>query len=250
MNHELHHLIFGPAVILLMARDLDSRGFIRNLLHHRGYSVLEAANEQHAKILSHQTQGKIDLMITDATPSQIIGWRGQFARLPAILRLTDSTTEKDGGGPCDPTWAFLRKPLAAEEVTSKVRTALLSPKRRQQVLIVDDDRPLRRMTAALLEAAGYTASQAANGREALDYLSGQKPDMVLTELVMPEVEGLQLIRQLLKLDPRLKIVAMSGVSRAETYLKVATRLGARATLLKPLTAEVLLQTVRDMLFEQ
>ena len=73
--------------------------------------------------------------------------------------------------------------------------------------------------------------------------------MVLTELVMQEAEGLQLIQQLLELDPQLKIVAMSGAFRAENYLKVARTLGARATLLKPLTGEALLQTLRDISFE-
>lgn len=244
------HPNFGGETVLLLTRDLERRTFIRDLLYQQGYCIVEAANENHAEMLSRQLNRKIDLIVTDATSSEIAMWASELACIPAILRLTDSTSAEDELCPNHRTAAFLHNAASADEIASKLRSVLCLSKRRKKVLIVDADQALLRMAAALLEAAGYTVSQTSKRKEALDYVSKLKPDVVLTELVMPEIEGLELIQQLLELDPRLSIVAMSGGYRAENYLHVARLLGARITLLKPLTGELLLQVVRDMAFER
>lgn len=119
-------------------------------------------------------------------------------------------------------------------------------KRKQRVLVADDDVHMRRMVAELLRANGYDVTEASNGREALTQAKALKPDIVLTELVMPEVEGLQLIQELLQFDPRVRIVALSGTFRADTYLRVASALGAKTTLMKPLSGDDLLRTIQQL----
>lgn len=119
-------------------------------------------------------------------------------------------------------------------------------RRKQRVLVADDDVHMRRMAAELLRANGYDVTEVSNGREALAQAKARRPDIVLTELVMPEVEGLQLIQELLQFDPRIRIVALSGTFRADTYLRVASALGAKATLMKPLTGDDLLRTIRQL----
>lgn len=134
----------------------------------------------------------------------------------------------------------------SRELFCRVQGSSKALKRKQKLLIADDDVPMRRMAAELLRANGYDVTEASNGKEALAQAKALKPDIVLTELVMPEVEGLQLIQELLQFDPRITIVAISGTFRADTYLRVASALGAKATLHKPLTGDALLRAVQQV----
>lgn len=112
------------------------------------------------------------------------------------------------------------------------------------VLVVDDDRATQRLLAATLGAAGYRVLTAGNGREALDYLRDNKVDLVITDLVMPEIDGLELLR-VLRMEPSSPpLIAMSV---APEYLQVAAALGARQTLLKPVDLDALLTMVKGVL---
>jgi DNA-binding response OmpR family regulator len=235
---------FGSEAILLLSRDIDTRILIRNVFFNRGYLVLEAADEQHAAVVCRQMQGKIDLIIADASVSQLSSWGQWHQRTPKLLMLFRSAeTQIDDDGIAAEV-EYLAKPFTADEIIFKVRSVLDSQKHKKKVLIVDDDESLRRMLAALLKAAGYDVVQASNGREVLSRTELLQADVILTEIVMPELEGLQLIQELLQRKPGLNIVAMSGADRAENYLAVARSLGAKATLTKPLHAEELLRIIR------
>jgi DNA-binding response OmpR family regulator len=236
----------GSETILLLSRDIDTRILIRNVFFSRGYLVLEAADEQHAAVVCSQMRGKVDLIITDAASSQGDGWGQWRQRTPKILMLLDPTDTQSDTGALGAEVEYLKKPFTVEGITLKVRNVLDSHKHKKKVVIVDDDDSLRRMIAALLEAAGYEVTEASNGREVLSRASTLEADVILTEIVMPEVEGLQLIRELLHLNPQVNIIAMSGADRAENYLAVARSLGAKATLTKPLHAEDLLRILRQV----
>ena len=75
--------------ILLVSRDTDTRILIRNVFVPRGYLVLEAADEQEAAFVWHQMRGDIDLIIVDASPSQIFGWGRWHQRTPKLFLLLD-----------------------------------------------------------------------------------------------------------------------------------------------------------------
>jgi CheY-like chemotaxis protein len=184
----------------------------------------------------------------DASPSQIFSWGQWHQRIPKLFILLDSADTEVDTLATDAE--YLTKPLIAEEIALKVRLVLDSHKQQKRVLIVDDDESLRRMLAALLEASGYEVAQASNGREALNRAGTLEADIILTEMVMPEMEGLQLIQELLQLNPSLRIIAMSGADRAENYLATAKSLGAKATLRKPLTAGELLQILHQVSHRQ
>jgi DNA-binding response OmpR family regulator len=236
----------GAETILLLSRDIDTRILIRNVFFNRGYLVLEAADEQHAAVVCSQMRGKVDLIITDGASSQGDGWGQWRQRTPKILMLLDSMPAQIDTVTLGPEVEYLKKPFTAEEIILKVQSILDSHKHKKKIVIVDDDESVRRMVAALLTAAGYQVTEASNGREVLSRAAMFEADVILTEIVMPEVEGLQLIRDVLHLNPRMKIVAMSGADRAETYLAVARSLGAKATLTKPLNAEELLRILRQV----
>lgn len=110
------------------------------------------------------------------------------------------------------------------------------------LLIVDDDPQLLSYLIDALEFSGYTLLQAKNGREALEIAAGQHVDVLLTDLVMPERDGVGLIRQLKERQPELRVVAMSGRSRTDlsvNSLELVRVLGADVVLQKPFTIDEL-----------
>jgi two-component system, chemotaxis family, chemotaxis protein CheY len=117
------------------------------------------------------------------------------------------------------------------------------------ILLIDDDGLMRDLVRATLEEAGYIVIQARNGREGLALYRAAPPDLVLTDLVMPEQDGIGVIIALRKEFPAVKIVAMSGGGRgsAADYLKSARLLGAVGTLPKPFTHEALLAAIEAAL---
>jgi CheY-like chemotaxis protein len=113
------------------------------------------------------------------------------------------------------------------------------------ILIVDDDEFIRLLLRRTLERAGYLVSEASNGREAMRLYSELKPNCVITDLVMPEQEGIETIMQMRQQSHSVPIIATSGQfdSMAAHYLKVAQSLGADAVLEKPFTVEQILELV-------
>lgn len=117
---------------------------------------------------------------------------------------------------------------------------------RYRVLIVDDDPGVRDVIRSMLEAAGYSVLLAENGRDAMRLLKTEQADLILTDLVMPEQEGIETIKALRRDYPHLKVIAMSGAFGGD-YLRIAAYLGAHATLAKPIRMEALLRLLEDTL---
>lgn len=114
------------------------------------------------------------------------------------------------------------------------------------ILIVDDDEAVRRVMRAILEEAGYSIEEAKNGREALGIISEGGIDLIITDLVMPEQEGLETIKCLNKEYPDVKVIAMSGAFGGD-YLQIAGFMGAHSTLVKPVKVQTVLETVERVL---
>ena len=118
-----------------------------------------------------------------------------------------------------------------------------------KILIIDDDPSILTMLKRLLEKAGYEVDTASNGSEGLVRIESCLPDLLVTDIVMPEKEGLELILYLRKEKPGLKIVAISGGGRFnyEGYLTGAKLLGADLTFQKPLVHKEFIQAISDLL---
>jgi len=114
-----------------------------------------------------------------------------------------------------------------------------------RVLVVDDEPLLRRTLRTALERAGYQVEEAHDGNDALRKFSEQRPDLVLTDIVMPDREGVETIAELRRRDPAVPIIAMSGGGSVggEMFLQLAEQLGATATLAKPIRNADLLKQV-------
>jgi len=121
----------------------------------------------------------------------------------------------------------------------------------KRILLVDDNENFRRPLGEILRRAGYEVSGAGDGSTALGLCRQHSFDLVITDLIMPGKEGLETIIELRRLEPELKIIAMSGGGRMnpEDYLPMARHLGADATLTKPFTAEKIQSVVAGLLDE-
>jgi CheY-like chemotaxis protein len=116
-----------------------------------------------------------------------------------------------------------------------------------RILIIDDDDEVRRLFASLLRRQGFQTTEARDGREGLATHAVARADVVITDIVMPGMEGLETILSLLRATPGLPIIAISGVTNAALYLATAHGLGARVALSKPITPGTLLHAVRSAL---
>ncbi|KAA3612755.1 MAG: response regulator [Planctomycetota bacterium] len=120
------------------------------------------------------------------------------------------------------------------------------------ILVVDDDSEIRDMLKQLLDFAGYTITLAGNGKEALEKLEEQDFQLMVTDIVMPDADGLEVIMNARKIRPELQIIAMSGGGHGspDNYLKLASAFGADRALLKPFTPQELLDAVQNILTHQ
>jgi CheY-like chemotaxis protein len=118
-----------------------------------------------------------------------------------------------------------------------------------RILIIDDNEDLCLTAAALLRSAGYAVDTADVAKAGLAACKASTYDLVITDIVMPEMDGLELIEELQRTAPRPRVIAISGDSKLSEslYLPIAKRLGAERILAKPFRPEILLQTVADVL---
>lgn len=122
--------------------------------------------------------------------------------------------------------------------------------RHQLVLVVDDDRAVRRLVRRTLEGAGYQVLEAIDGADAMRTLDAQPVALVVTDVLMPERDGIELVLQLASRDPRVPIIVMSGGGTGldvETLVTTALAFGASAALAKPFSINALLSVVGDVL---
>lgn len=117
------------------------------------------------------------------------------------------------------------------------------------ILVVDDDPDVRRVARLILENGLHTVIEAADGAEALEALTGPAPDLIVTDLVMPDREGIGLIREIRGRGITVPVLAVSGSGPVGkgAYLNAAVALGADRSLAKPYRARELLAVVEDML---
>ena len=119
------------------------------------------------------------------------------------------------------------------------------------ILIVDDDPQFIKLLKKILGNAGYETMAAPDGEVGLETFKAHSPDLIIIDMIMPEKEGLETIIEIRRIDPKVKIIAISGGGRFDpfTYLPMAEKLGAAETFTKPIDREELLEKVTSLLTE-
>jgi CheY-like chemotaxis protein len=121
-----------------------------------------------------------------------------------------------------------------------------------RVLIIEDEVELREMIKTSLIRRKYTVMEAVNGKDALAHFKPSMTDLVVTDLIMPEEDGLKVIMKLKEIKPSLKIIAISGGGKAGPggYLNLAKALGAHAVFSKPFSINDLISKIEDLLLSE
>jgi CheY-like chemotaxis protein len=114
-----------------------------------------------------------------------------------------------------------------------------------RILFIDDDAMIRETAREMLESTGHEVIEAENGRRGLDQYRKQQVDVVITDIIMPEKDGLETILEIRGVDPNVRIIAISGggPTRNLDFLDIAKKLGATATLAKPFRKDDLIACV-------
>ena len=116
------------------------------------------------------------------------------------------------------------------------------------VLLIEDDDFVKNMLKQTFERAGYDVATASNGRIGIQLYQTNPFDVVITDLIMPDMEGIETITHLRKINPGVKVIAISGGgrNRPDDYLQLAAKLGALKTFVKPVDRNALLEAVKDL----
>ena len=114
-----------------------------------------------------------------------------------------------------------------------------------RILIIEDEDPIRMSLQRLLEHAGYEVDVASDGEEGIGRHRRQPADLIITDLLMPEKEGLETIQEFRRNFPQVKIIAISGAGFK--YLPMASEFGASRTFSKPLEYDELLEAIEELL---
>ena len=119
----------------------------------------------------------------------------------------------------------------------------------QKILIIDDDEQMRNLLCRTMEYAGFNVEAASDGRKGLRLFEESPYDLVITDLIMPEQEGMETITFLRKNHPEVKIIAISGGGRIgpDTYLPAALELGADRAFAKPFPIDDIINAVKELL---
>jgi CheY-like chemotaxis protein len=117
------------------------------------------------------------------------------------------------------------------------------------ILVIDDDPVTREVIRLMLEQAGHTVLRCENGKKAIEFIEHEHADLMITDVIMPEMDGVETVRAAQRVRPQMPILAISigGPTGAADYLGLAKVFGATATLAKPLRPLALLELVAKLL---
>lgn len=120
-----------------------------------------------------------------------------------------------------------------------------------KILVVDDEDHIRRLLRKFLESAQYEVFEAGDGREALELMQNDPADLVITDVLMPGMEGFGFIREMNRQFPQIKLIAISGGGRIDSteYLTLIEKFGVSRTFAKPFRRAEILEGVAEALGE-
>jgi CheY-like chemotaxis protein len=248
--------------VLIVDDDIRVLSLLKQVLEKEGYRVLAAKDGDEAFRVSLESEGSLDVLLTDVLLPGINGvdlmllFETQWPKIKTIL----FSGQPDGapGLPVGKSGTpFLPKPFSRETLLRTLGDVLRSAppsevcasQRRQAILVVDDEPSIGKLLKQFLASLGYDVRFAATGREALALIDKAAPDLVLLDIYMPHVNGVEVLKHLRASWPEelpFGVIILTG-SRDEPLLQQTFALGAFEVLLKPVSLEQLELAVRVQL---
>jgi CheY-like chemotaxis protein len=141
------------------------------------------------------------------------------------------------------------KPRNFGELPAAAGTTRKGSGMKKRILVIDDDISVRTTLQTMLAGVGYEVECAIDGKEGVGMFEASRPDLVITDIIMPDREGIETIIMIKRLGPQTKIIAMSGGGSASNmdFLKVAETLGADHVIAKPFEHDELINLVQQSL---
>lgn len=118
------------------------------------------------------------------------------------------------------------------------------------VIIIDDDNAVREYLKFILEREGMKVFEAVDGNNGLNIATATPPSLIITDLIMPEKDGIETIQEIRNRFPQCGVIAMSGAVNSDAYLSMARLLGANSVVQKPFTRDILMNAVRETVAEK
>lgn len=119
----------------------------------------------------------------------------------------------------------------------------------KRILVIDDDEKIRTVFSRFLGRYGYAVDCAADGKKGLDQLEAEPPDLVITDIMMPEADGLEVVLSMRGKHPDIPVIAISGGMHSAPldFLPMVKKFGAVKVFYKPVELEKLLEGIRELL---
>jgi len=237
----------GNETVLVVDDRAALRELVRETLSECGYQVLEASDGEEGLQVLEQESKRISIVITDVVMPRLSG--ADFGRIinqrwPQIKVLYMSAYSGETAA-LDRSAILLQKPFTPETLARKVREVLGNASPPRTILVADDDAEVRSLLHSVLESEGYRVRTVSNGKEAVAAVRESPVGIILTDLAMPEQDGIEMMTEIRKDYPDVKIVAMSGTF-AGPVLETAKYLGANAVLPKPINIESLVNLLNSL----
>ncbi|MEE8398539.1 MAG: response regulator [Desulfobacterales bacterium] len=255
---ETENIPTGSERLLFVDDEPAMARIYQAMLERLGYTVEIKTGSVEALEAFRAHPDNYDLVITDQTmphlTGQVMAKEIMMIRpdIPVILctGYSDLTDEKKAKA--DGIQAFVMKPISMSKIAGTIRDVLDNRKRTQvtgRILVIDDEPKMRKMLRQMLEKKGHDVIEAADGNEGVRSYRENLPDIVITDLIMPDKEGVETIIELRDAFPDVKIIAISGGGKntPESYLQSARELGAMRTFAKPINMTELTDAVDELL---
>jgi len=233
--------------VCVIEDDSQVRRLISSVLEREGFRVLTANDGAEGLELCMRRGDEIDLVLADVNMPQMNGAQLSAelkARNPdtAVLFMSGFVDQESFDFTAPGGAGFLPKPFTPGELTQFIRGALRGRARRSgivRVLVVDDEAPVRNMLQTLLAGLGYECTAVSDGDTALHELERSWYDVVITDMIMPDKDGIVTCDEIHRRFPNVRIIAMSGRAGGTAGLSAALEFGAVSTLSKPFSMDEL-----------
>ncbi|MFC1657927.1 response regulator [Candidatus Omnitrophota bacterium] len=241
--------------ILVVDDEQDALEFLGNILRRANFEVATASQGKEAIELAQRLKPGLillDFILTDIDGSEVCRRLKEDAEtksIPVIMMTgfgTESAQDKFRQCGADD---FINKPFQTADLLAKIKAVLrsgdLSLARKKKILLVDDDQGFLRTVSSKLQESGYEVVTASSGKAALDELNREKPGAVLLGVMIPELDGLQLLERIRKEDKHLPVFIITTFSSEERF-RLARKLNASGFMIKSLDLD---QELRRLLID-